>query len=144
MLLLFHLTNFLLCFRLQLQSPCVVDDDCIPAHYRNNNISIGSSIISCNASTGICVCKRCFVRVRDVCQLNNNTCERFDVQSEDCIDDRKSQSNALLLSAFLSATGAANFYIGQYTLGLFISVQKSIMYIIGRPIIRVHMQTTIV
>ena len=71
------------------------------------------------------------MRVRDICQLNNNTCEQFDEQTEDCIDDRKSQNTALLLSAFLSATGAANFYIGQYALGAFISVRKSAMHIVG-------------
>lgn len=93
---------------------CQENEDCIPAEYNN----VPSTLISCNTSTGLCECNECFIRLRDVCQLNNKTCEKFDDELPACTDDRRSQKKALLLSTFLSSTGAANFYIGQNILGL--------------------------
>ena len=96
-------------------SHCSSDEDCIPLEYQN--VSIPSSLISCNTSSGLCKCQKCFVRSKDVCELNRNACNTFMVDTCECSDDRKSQKTALLLSGFLSAIGAANFYIGQNLLG---------------------------
>lgn len=98
-------------------SPCLSDEDCIPLEYHHNNITIPPSLISCDTSTGLCECQQCFVRKNDVCEVNRNACNRYLAESQECSDDRKSQKIALLLSFFLSAAGAANFYIGQNLLG---------------------------
>ena len=97
-------------------SPCLTNEDCIPVEY--HNVTVPPSLISCDFSTGLCECQRCFVRRNDVCEVNTNACNRYMPESGECSDDRKSQRTALLLSVFLSAAGAANFYIGQNLLGL--------------------------
>ena len=57
------------------------------------------------------------MRSNDTCVLKQcHGYNPFD-DPEVCVDYRKSQKTALLLSVFLSATGAANFYIRQYVLG---------------------------
>ena len=99
-------------------SRCSSNEDCIPLEYHDTNITIPSFLISCDISTGLCECQQCFIRRNDVCEVNRNACNRYLVESQECSDDRKSQKTALLLSLFLSAAGAANFYIGQNILGL--------------------------
>lgn len=105
------------CFRFYVQTKCSTNEDCYPADYHLNNITVPPRLISCDISTGLCLCQECFVRLKDICQVNSKTCEEFDDLNQQCTDNRRSQKTALLLSAFLSATGAANFYIKQNTLG---------------------------
>ena len=97
-------------------SQCSSDEDCIPIEYQN--VTIPTSLISCNTSSGLCKCQKCFIRSKDVCKINRNACNKFMADTSECSDDRKFQKTTLLLSVFLSATGAANFYIGQNILGL--------------------------
>ena len=97
-------------------SQCSFDDDCIPVEYQN--VSVPPTLVSCNTSSGLCICLDCFVRSSDVCDVNRKACNKFLVDTGECSDDRKSQKTTLLLSVFLSAVGAANFYIGKYVLGL--------------------------
>ena len=59
------------------------------------------------------------MRIDDRCEVNRNACNRYLTDTQECGDDRKSQKTALLLSVFLSASGAANFYIGQNVLGMY-------------------------
>lgn len=84
--------------------------DCTPLNMRHENIS---DFIECSA-TGLCLCHDCFELWNDICHLK--LCQNF-VSEQGCIDSRKSQIEVVLLSAFLSSIGAANFYIGQYVLG---------------------------
>ena len=86
-------------------SPCLSNEDCVPLEYYNTTIP--SSLTSCDTSTGLCECQQCFVRINDRCEVNRNA------DTQECSDDRKSQRTALLLSAFLSAAGAANFTLGK-------------------------------
>ena len=97
-------------------SPCSTDEECFPIEY--HNITIPPSLISCDISTGLCECQQCFVRRNDICAVNTNACNSYMTETQECSDNRKSQRTALLLSFFLSAAGAANFYIGQNLLGL--------------------------
>lgn len=97
-------------------SPCLTDEDCIPVEYQNTTIP--PSFISCDGSTGLCECQRCFIRRNDICEVNTDACNTYSTVTGECSDDRKSQRTALLLSFFLSAAGAANFYIGRNLLGL--------------------------
>lgn len=97
-------------------SPCSTDEECFPIEY--HNITIPPSLISCDISTGLCECQQCFVRRNNICAVNTNACNSYMTETQKCSDDRKSQRTALLLSFFLSAAGAANFYIGQNLLGL--------------------------
>ena len=71
----------------------------------------------CASFTGKCVCNDCFMRATNgTCRL----CQDYlysDGQQQCVTDNRPSQLTAFLLSLFLSSTGAANFYIGQNSLG---------------------------
>lgn len=67
---------------------------------------------------GQCVCNDCFM-INDStggCRLCSDYSYRSN-RSECGTDNRPSQLTAFLLSLFLSATGAANFYIGRNDLG---------------------------
>lgn len=86
--------------------------DCVPF---NLTESIPQDLIDCNTSSGVCVCSECFELLNDTCQLRK--CWEFNAEQNLCTDNRKTQKTAVLLSAFLSSVGAANFYIGQYLLG---------------------------
>lgn len=85
--------------------------ECVPDDLREH---VPEDLIWCNVSSGLCVCSDCFELFDDVCQLSQ--CRGF-TSENNCTDHRKSQKKAVLLSAFLSSVGAANFYIEQYILG---------------------------
>ena len=90
---------------------CNASADCVPSHLSGHNISM--TLISCNNNK--CNCSKCFDLFNETCQLNK--CQAYDTASSQCIDNRKSQKEVVILSAFLSSTGAANFLIGHYLLG---------------------------
>lgn len=92
-------------------NPCNISEDCFPKKVGN----VPDDLIHCDSSSGLCVCSSCFELFNDTCRLKK--CQQFQENPLKCIDNRKSQKIVLLLSAFLSSIGAANFYIGQYTLG---------------------------
>jgi hypothetical protein len=86
----------------------------------NANTSVPTDIIQCDGD--ICICNDCFV-------LNSSTgrcvpiisspanCYYYNTVIGACVDNRKTQRSALLLSIFLGYTGAANFHIDQDGLG---------------------------
>lgn len=94
--------------------------DCVPS---NIGAAVPESFINCNSTSGQCICSGCFDLFNDTCQLNK--CHRYD-STQNCTDNRKSQRKVILLSAFLSSVGAANFYIGQYLLGRLYHHLKSV------------------
>ena len=97
------------------QTALVCDDatDCVPLDLRGQ---VPQSLIFC--INGSCSCSDCFELFNDTCQLSK--CRGYDETQRSCTDHRKSQRTAVILSALLSSAGAANFYIGRYTLGEFV------------------------
>jgi hypothetical protein len=91
---------------------CTLDSQCHPP---DSNYTIPSNLVRCNNVTGTCVCNDCFSLWNDTCAVKR--CHRFDENSGVCEDKRESQKTLLVLSVFLSSTGAANLYIGQEGLG---------------------------
>lgn len=89
---------------------CSNATDCVPYDLRGH---VPQDFIDCDNSS--CICSGCFELFAGICQISK--CQGFNNVSQTCTDNRKSQETAILLSAFLSSVGAANFYIGQYTLG---------------------------
>ena len=98
---------------LRVQYACTTDKDCYPSNLQDTTIP--PNYINCDTSRGLCRCNDCFVRENDTCALAR--CHRLSSNNTQCVDQRRSQKTAFLLSVFLSSTGAANFYIGQYALG---------------------------
>ena len=69
---------------------------------------------------GLCSCKECFERsFNGTCQEVECEDWRYNQEQLACEDNRPKQLTAFLLSIFLSATGAANFYIGRDDLGIY-------------------------
>ena len=67
---------------------------------------------------GVCDCNDCFERGDNVTCVQSSCDEySYDEAELECKDDRPKQLTALLLSVFISSTGAANFYIGRDDLG---------------------------
>ena len=92
------------------QIACSDPSQCLPEEYRN--ASVPTDIVNCTG--GVCICSSCFVAAGTTCAIS--PCWNFENGS--CIDGRtRSQVTAILLSAFLSSVGVANFYIGRYDLG---------------------------
>jgi len=97
------------------QSPsslnCTVSTDCYPPNFPLN-ATLPETYILCRSSE--CVCEQCFVpnQTSGRCQVDE-PCQRYSVVNQQCVDDRRSQRTALLLSVFLSIAGVANFYIGR-------------------------------
>lgn len=91
--------------------PCQNDVDCYPKAYENSTIP--NYLVHCKDQ--VCQCQNCFYSLNDSCAMRS--CHYFSNSSGKCVSKRKSQFEAFLLSLFLSATGAANLYIGQNTLG---------------------------
>ena len=84
---------------------------CLPDEYQN--VSVPKEIVSCNG--GVCSCDDCFTAAGSICAIGQ--CWSFENGS--CIDGRnRSKLISILLTAFLSSIGAANFYIGRYDLGV--------------------------
>ena len=91
--------------------PCTTNLNCYPKDIVN--YTIPTKFIHCQNQT--CVCTDCFYSLNDSCVVKE--CHHFENDSGECVDERKSQKTVFLLSVFLSATGSANSYIGQATLG---------------------------
>ena len=94
-------------------STCSSQHDCIPSSIHTANIS--DELISCVGSPGKCSCSECFQLYNDTCRVR--VCWRFHESTSTCSDHRRSQTKTILISAFLSSLGAANFYIGRYVAG---------------------------
>ena len=110
-----------------LQASCSNQSDCVPPIVINETIP--SNVVDCLNSE--CICRDCFERRDGTCFLRE--C-RFYTAAEGCLDNRKSQLTAILLSVFLSGVGAANFYIdrdglaaGQLVLFLFVTFSSCAM-----------------
>lgn len=94
------------------QFTCSNQLDCIPSSINSSNIP--EELIGCVGTPRRCNCSECFQLYNDTCQLKD--CWSYDATSN-CTDNRRSQLEAILLSACLSSVGAANFYIGRNILG---------------------------
>ena len=90
---------------------CNNASDCYPPDLNN----ISTDLISCFQNA--CLCYPCFTinTTSSKCQVEN--CFKWTSDGE-CVDTRDSQKEAFILSFFLSSLGAANFYIGQWQIGL--------------------------
>ena len=93
---------------------CTSNEGCVRNPPATGNVPL--ALVSCD--NGSCVCNSCFY-------LGNSdglcyTCSDYPYNSSTQMcgsDSRQNQLTALLLSVFLSAFGAANFYIEQTALG---------------------------
>jgi len=99
--------------RRQTARNCTTDEECI----QNRTLTtVSSNLVRCD--NGNCVCSDCFY-------VDNSdglcyTCidYLYNLTTQMCgSDSRQNQLTALLLSIYLSACAAANFYIGQTALG---------------------------
>ena len=93
---------------------CSVASDCYPEGFPNTTI-VPNSLVEC--SNGICFCGDCFTRntTTNMCFFQYPDCYFYDPTggSLSCVDRRRSQVVAFVLSLTLSGVGAANFYIGR-------------------------------
>ncbi len=98
------------------QGSCINSTDCYPPGLPGG-ISIPESLVVCAEAS--CVCRDCFElnATSGLCQVDE-PCQSYDIASQECDDDRRSQKIAFLLSVFLSCTGAANFYIERLELAI--------------------------
>ena len=94
-------------------STCSNSSDCYPAGL--NGTSAPTKYINC--SNQKCVCSDCFYAINSYKSCAYQRCWEYDKTTQTCNDLRKDQKTAFLLSLFLSALGAANFYIERYDLG---------------------------
>lgn len=91
---------------------CNQSSQCFPPDVDN----APTNLIDCDRNQ--CLCKQCFERgPNGICEESD--CEDYYYSNErrECVDHRKSQTTAFLLSFFLSSVGAANFYIEQNAMG---------------------------
>lgn len=112
----------------RVQYACTTDKDCYPPNLQNTTIP--PKYINCDNSSALCQCNDCFIRENDTCALAK--CHNW--SNVQCVDQRRSQKTAFLLSVFLSSTGAANFYIGQYDLGLWHDNHLSTEFYLSRSL----------
>lgn len=103
-------------FRSNTSTTCDTPTDCY-SNYTDAELFL---YVKCINST--CLCYPCFLINATTQKCSLDTCYEFD--SGTCLSKQKSQTTAFILSLFLSSVGAANFYIGQYNLGI---VQVSLM-----------------
>lgn len=91
--------------------PCNDRSDCYP----DGVTFVPTNLINCIDNR--CFCDQCFTRnTTGQCGMtipSPATCYYYDEQSDQCVDNRKSQLVAFILSLTLSGVGVANFYIGQ-------------------------------
>lgn len=70
---------------------------------------------------GMCECNECFMLHPDTQRCFMCEDYPYNLTTTSCGEDvRQDQRRAFFLSFFLSATGAANFYIKVYGLGMFV------------------------
>ena len=100
---------------------CANSSDCYPAGLNGTNVP--TKYINC--SNQKCVCSDCFYATNSYKSCAYQRCWKYDKTTQTCNDLRKDQRTAFLLSLFLSALGAANFYVEQYTMGTCITVTVS-------------------
>ena len=91
---------------------CNNASDCYPPELNINS----TDLISCFQSA--CLCYPCFTinTTSSKCQVEK--CFKWNSDDEECVDTRDSQEEAFILSFFLSSLGVANFYIGQWQIGI--------------------------
>eukprot|EP00731_Ephydatia_muelleri_P006840 Em0003g1088a len=94
-------------------SQCSNSNGCYPADL--NGTSVPTKYIKC--SNQKCVCTDCFYATNSYKSCAYQRCWEYDKTTHTCNDLRKDQRTAFLLSLFLSALGAANFYIEQNVIG---------------------------
>ena len=93
------------------QAACSTPAQCLPAE-EFGNVSVPTDLVNC--TDGVCSCSSCFVVNGSACTIR----QCWSWENGNCVDGRTlSQQTAVLLSAFLSSVGAANFYIGRNDLG---------------------------
>ena len=105
-------------------SLCTFSSDCYPAGL--NGSSVPTKFINC--SNQKCVCSDCFYAANSYKSCAYQRCWEYDKTAQTCNDLRKDQRTAFLLSVFLSALGAANFYIEQYVMGMFCNCKHDSAY----------------
>jgi hypothetical protein len=90
---------------------CTSQSNCLPNTIANKT-GVPTSLVSCDMNTFTCVCKECFQLKDSKCY--DQPCWTYNSGTHTCVDTRKSQLTAFLLSFFLSYVGAANFYIERH------------------------------
>ena len=93
---------------------CSNSSDCYPVGL--NGSSVPTKYINCSDQK--CVCSDCFYATNSYKSCAYQRCWEYDNTTQTCNDLRKDQRTAFFLSLFLSALGAANFYIEQNALGM--------------------------
>ena len=96
---------------------CNNNIECYPSGVSN---LVSSSLIMCKNNG--CVCNECFTKNITTGQCTYTVpsptyCYYYEEEDDECVDNRKSQLAAFVLSLTLSGFGVANFYIGQNVLG---------------------------
>ena len=95
---------------------CSTSNDCYPDDLDRS--SVPTKYINCSDQK--CVCSDCFYATNSYKSCAYQRCWKYDNITQTCNDLRKDQRTAFLLSLFLSALGAANFYIERYDLGIWV------------------------
>ena len=98
----------------QNQLSCTDDRDCYPNEYSNQTIP--TRLIEC--TNNICFCGDCFSQDDNGRCVIENECYYYNDRTAECVDNRRSQVTAFVLSMLLSSVGAANFYIERYDLAV--------------------------
>ena len=80
------------------------------------NGTVSTNLIDCLDNQ--CICDECFTlnATSGQCTVTSPDCYFYNPGTGTCVDNRKSQLVAFLLSFFLSGFGVANFYIKRYDL----------------------------
>ena len=92
---------------------CSTSNDCYPNNLYGSRVP--TKYINCSDQK--CVCSDCFYATNSYKSCAYQRCWEYDDITQTCNDLRKDQRTAFLLSLFLSALGAANFYVQQYVMG---------------------------
>ena len=98
----------------QQRQPCTQATECYPVGFSAGGVEVPNWLINCTTD-GECACNECFRRNANSgrCAVDA-PCWDYSTQDAECDDNRRSQLIAFVLSAALSSTGAANFYIARY------------------------------
>lgn len=94
---------------------CSQSYQCNPVELGNTSISF----IQCLIENGQCQCNDCFLLNSTVnrCYILSN-CTSYNNSTRQCTDIRRSRTNAIIYSAILTISGAANFYIERWELAI--------------------------
>ena len=106
---------------------CSNSSDCYPVGL--NGSSVPTKYINCSDQK--CVCSDCFYATNSYKSCAYQRCWEYDNITQTCNDLRKDQRTAFFLSLFLSALGAANFYIEQNALGMLYNIVFMFIYMVS-------------